>query len=60
MLTRFSDASMTAFTFDGATYALPETITFPVMFYRKDILAELGLDIPATWDDVKVAMTVLA
>lgn len=60
VLTRFSDASMTAFTFDGATYALPETITFPVMFYRKDILAELGLDIPETWDDVKVAMTVLA
>ena len=60
VLTRFSDAAMTAFTFDGATYALPETITFPVMFYRKDILAELGLDIPETWDDVKVAMTVLA
>ncbi|HAR69708.1 MAG TPA: ABC transporter substrate-binding protein [Eubacterium sp.] len=60
VLERFPDAAMTAFTFDGATYALPETITFPVMFYRKDILAELGLDIPETWADVKVAMTVLA
>lgn len=57
---RFSDASLTAFQFDGATYALPETTTFPVMFYRKDILAELGMEIPQTWDDVKVAMTVLA
>ncbi len=57
---RFSEAAMTPFEFDGATYALPETLTFPVMFYRKDILAELGLDIPQTWDDVKVVMTVLA
>lgn len=57
---RFSDAAMTALEFDGATYALPETITFPVMFYRRDILAELGMEIPKTWDEVKVAMTILA
>jgi ABC-type glycerol-3-phosphate transport system substrate-binding protein len=60
VLTRFSDASVVPFQFNQATYALPETTTFPVMFYRKDILAELGMDIPETWDDVKVAMTVLA
>ena len=57
---RFSEAAMTPFEFDGATYALPETTTFPVMFYRKDILAELGLEIPTTWDEVKVVQTVLA
>lgn len=57
---RFSPAALTAFQFDGATYALPETFTFPVMFYRKDILAELGMEVPTTWDEVKVAMTVLA
>jgi len=57
---RFSEASLIPFQFDGATYALPETTTFPVMFYRRDILAELGMDVPETWDDVKVAMTVLA
>lgn len=57
---RFYPSALTAFTFDGATYALPETQTFPVMFYRKDILTELGLEIPETWDDVKVIMSVLA
>lgn len=57
---RFSEASLIPFQFDGATYALPETTTFPVMFYRRDILAELGLEVPETWDDVKVAMTMLA
>lgn len=60
VLARFPDAANTQFSYDGAVYALPETITYPVMFYRKDILAEIGLEIPETWDDVKVAMTVLA
>lgn len=57
---RFADAAMVPFQFDGATYALPETTTFPVMFYRRDILAELGMEVPKTWDDVKVAMAVLS
>lgn len=58
--TRFAEAAMVPFEFDGATYGLPETTTFPVMFYRKDILAELGMEVPQTWDEVKVAMAVLA
>ncbi|MCR5520553.1 MAG: extracellular solute-binding protein [Lachnospiraceae bacterium] len=57
---RFYDSALAAFSFNGALYALPETQTFPVMFYRKDILAELGLNVPETWDDVKVIMSVLA
>lgn len=57
---RFSDSAMVQLCFHGAAYGLPETQTFPMMFYRKDILMELGLEIPQTWDDVKVAMTVLA
>lgn len=57
---RFYESALTAFTFDGKLYALPETQTFPVMFYRKDILNQLGLEIPETWDDVKVIMSVLA
>ncbi len=57
---RFYDSALTAFSFGGKLYALPETQTFPVMFYRKDILEELGLEIPETWEDVKVIMSVLA
>ncbi|MCQ2496901.1 MAG: extracellular solute-binding protein [Lachnospiraceae bacterium] len=60
VLARFPEAANTQFIYDNAVYAIPETITFPVMFYRKDILKEIGLGIPETWDDVKVAMTVLA
>ncbi|MBQ2378217.1 MAG: extracellular solute-binding protein [Clostridia bacterium] len=40
-------------------YGLPETQTFPMMFYRKDILVDLGIDIPKTWDDILEAVPVL-
>lgn len=57
---RFAPSALVPFSFNDATYALPDTQTFPMMFYRKDILAEIGLDVPKTWDEVKVAMTVLS
>lgn len=40
------------FIVDDSCYALPETANFQVMFYRKDIMDTLGLEIPQTWDDV--------
>jgi len=60
VVARFAPASLVPFSFDGACYALPDTMTFPMMFYRKDILAEIGLEVPSTWDEVKVAMSVLS
>ncbi len=57
---RFQPSALVPFSFGGSTYALPDTQTFPMMFYRKDILAEIGLEVPQTWDDVKVAMSVLS
>lgn len=57
---RFHKAALVPFSFDGKTYALPDTMTFPMMFYRKDILAEIGLPLPETWEDVRDAMSILA
>lgn len=57
---RFFDSAMVPFTYEDSTFALPETQTFPMMFYRKDILKELGISLPETWDEVKVIMSVLA
>ncbi|HKL79252.1 MAG TPA: extracellular solute-binding protein [Mobilitalea sp.] len=57
---RFSESAMVPFAYKDAVYALPDTHTFLMMFYRMDILAEIGLELPRTWDEVKVAMTVLA
>ena len=49
---RFTESALTPYTYEGHVYALPETQTFPVLFYRTDILSELGLEVPETWDDV--------
>ncbi len=55
----FTDAALVPLTLDGKTYGLPEKMTFSMMFYRTDILAELGIEIPRTWDDVLSALPVL-
>ncbi len=60
VLGRFNKSAYRAFQFNGATYALPETQTYLMMFYRKDILSEIGIEVPKTWDDVKIAMAVLS
>ena len=52
VLTRFSESSYEQYKLDGALYALPETMTFQMMFYRKDIMEQLELEIPQTWDDL--------
>lgn len=55
----FRESAMVPYEFDGHTFALPETESFPMMFYRKDILSELGIKVPTTWDEMKVALSVL-
>lgn len=49
---RFRDSAIVPYSFDGGVYALPEQQVFSMLFYRKDVLAELGLEIPDTWDEV--------
>lgn len=49
---RFREELAVPLYWDGRCYALPETQGFPVLFYRTDILEELGLSVPDTWDDV--------
>jgi len=57
---RFHPAAMVPFTFNDQVFALPETFTFPMMFYRRDILHEIGLELPNNWDEVRSAIAHLA
>ena len=51
--TRFSNSALAPLQYDGKTYALPDTEDFLVMFYREDILAEIGVEkLPKTWDEI--------
>ena len=38
--------------FEGRTIGFPLRAHAQLMFYRKDVLAEIGMDPPRTWDDV--------
>ncbi len=40
-------------------YGLPETQNFSMMFVRLDVLADLGVEIPKTWEDLYEAQTTL-
>ena len=52
VLANYTPSSYEQYSLDGAIYAVPETQTFNVMFYREDILDELDLEVPNTWDEL--------
>ena len=59
ILTRFQESAYTSYLYEGGIYALPETQYYNVLFYRKDILDELGLDVPETWQELENMLPVL-
>ncbi len=59
--TRFTKYALTPYTLSTTdsngnaiqrVFALPETQNFDMLFYRTDIFAELGIQVPNTWDDL--------
>ncbi len=52
VVANFLPAAMESFYYEGGTYALPDQMSFPVMFYRTDIFEEYNLKVPETWDDL--------
>ena len=70
---RFSDQAIVPFTLDvtdnpateenegdaAGVYAIPETQSFSMLFYRQDIFADLEIEVPTTWDELKAILPVL-
>ncbi|MBR5379352.1 MAG: extracellular solute-binding protein [Clostridia bacterium] len=56
---RFSDAAVLAAQYQGGVYGLPDQMSYPVLFVRTDILNQLGLSVPETWDDLVDMIPVL-
>ena len=48
---RFSENALADMTQDGTVYGIPYYSHAQVMWYREDLLAENGLDVPQTWDE---------
>ena len=46
-----SDAAQYGFEYKDKVYAIAETQTHPMLFYRKDIFNEYGLKVPNTWKE---------
>lgn len=50
----FPEGSLAPFEYDGHIYALPETLVYQMMFYRKDILDKIGIGEEQldTWESI--------
>lgn len=44
-------SAMIPYKYNGKYYALPETQSYDMLFYRTDVFEELGLVPPETWQD---------
>ena len=49
---RYVPAAIDTITLLGVSYGIPSGMGFAMMFYRSDILAELGREIPKTWNEL--------
>jgi len=54
VLSSFREDFYKPFRFGDGLYALPETMNYPMLFYRKDIIAELGIEISdlESWEGI--------
>ena len=64
VISNFNDAALTVFRVPDADnilhyYGLPESQSFSMMFLRLDILNEIEIQIPQTWDDLYKAQSKL-
>lgn len=56
---RFDESALIPLTLGDSLYGLPEQQTFLMMFYRKDILADLGVSVPETWEEFYTLIPIL-
>ncbi len=56
---QFGQSATVPYKYGNGVYALPDQQSFYLMFYRKDILDELGISIPDTWEEFMAATAVL-
>lgn len=53
---QYNVAGLTPLAYDGGIYGAVDSLNFQILFYRKDILDSLGLEVPKTWTDVQNMM----
>lgn len=48
----FAPGAIVPYVLEDGVYAIPETLEFHALVYRKDVFNALDLEVPDTWDDV--------
>lgn len=56
---RYHPSAWIPYRYNKGIYALPESQSFDVIFYRTDVFQELGLRIPETWDEFYLMLKIL-
>ncbi|BCM65116.1 hypothetical protein EASAB2608_00450 [Streptomyces sp. EAS-AB2608] len=51
----YAEGILSAGTYQGKVYGLAPTVNTVALFYNKDMLAEAGVSVPKTWDELKRA-----
>lgn len=52
VIRRFPENVSTLYEYENGVYGLPLTDNFPMLFYRTDVLEEIGQKPPETWDEL--------
>ena len=52
VVAQYPASAMAPYYFEGDLYGIPLTHVYNVMFYRTDIMEELGVEAPNTWNDL--------
>jgi len=52
----FLEGPLESVTYQGTIYAVPWFTDAGVLYYRKDLLEEAGIEVPETWDDLRDAV----
>ena len=59
VIKRFNRTATVPYQYKNGVYALPDTQAFYLMFARDDVLSEIGVDVPKTWDEYMTAMAII-
>lgn len=52
VLNRFYPSALEAFKYNDAIYAIPQTQSYQMLFYRTDVFEDYGYNVPETWDEL--------
>ncbi len=56
---RYSEGVLRATRYGEGAYGIPEQVSFQMLFYREDVLEDLGLSVPTTWTEIMEMIPVL-